>query len=655
MSRNQSFVRKVIYIAAIAALLLPLSALSQPATTGPKNQPELTSRGGKLSQLRAKYRLAQAELGEIDPASETMKLATLGLRGVAVNILWGYADHYKKVKDWDKVELTVQQIIRLQPNYLKVWDFQAHNLSYNISAEFDDYKMRYRWVKEGIAFLITGTHYNEEEPGLLSEVGWFTGQKIGRSDERRQFRRMFREDRDFHQLFRDNGVEVDNAIGADGKTPDNWLASRLWYDRAVDSAAAGRQIRGMSELLFYGRSPMSQINGAGAMHDDGYFFQRAQVAWQQASQAWARYGDREVPHSFGFNIRLNQMEEVDRNIATLYERIDKIAPTLREELRQEKIAALPSELQAPFKKPAAERTPTDESMIEGLYYQTRVSAREIASRAPANVAAQIRRLTEQIEEEERVRQAINGDRQVVAYDYWKTRCEAENMKQAPQAHKNIYDADRLGAKGEQLKEARELYEQGFELWAQIYKRHPGLMENSESRDLIQSVGRYQLLLDQLDEPFPRDFALTPLLELHEDGRRLLDRVKLLQRNESPSGQPTEETPADSSKPAEDKPAEEKPAEEKPAEEKPAEDKPTEEKSAEEKPAEDKPAEDKPAEDKPAEDKPAEEKPAEDKPTEEKSAEEKPAEDKPAEEKSAEDKLGESARNDTEPSAREGAF
>src|SRR5688500_16906643 len=224
MSRNASFIRKISYIAAIALLLIPLAALSQPATTSKSGD----TPGGKLAQLRKEHNLAQAELGEIDPASETMKLATLGLRGVAVNILWKYADHYKKTEDWDALNATVQQIIRLQPNFLEVWDFQAHNLSYNVSVEFDDYRYRYYWVKEGMKCLIEGTQYNRDEPGLLNQVGWFTGQKFGRSDEQKQFRRLFREDKDFHKVYRDQGVEVDQeqAIGPDGK-PDNWLVARL--------------------------------------------------------------------------------------------------------------------------------------------------------------------------------------------------------------------------------------------------------------------------------------------------------------------------------------------------------------------------------------------------------------------------------------------
>ncbi|MEX2025644.1 MAG: hypothetical protein WEH44_00060 [Pirellulaceae bacterium] len=132
--QNASFVRKVSYLAAIAVLLLPIAYLSQPATVSRAGGGGNVSAGGKLAKLRTKYNLSQAELGEIDPASETMKLATLGLRGVAVNILWTSAIHYQKVKDFNNLELTVKQIIRLQPNFLKVWDFQAHNLSYNTSV-----------------------------------------------------------------------------------------------------------------------------------------------------------------------------------------------------------------------------------------------------------------------------------------------------------------------------------------------------------------------------------------------------------------------------------------------------------------------------------------------------------------------------------------
>src|SRR5262245_40006492 len=135
MNFNPSFIRKIVYLCAIAALLFPLFMLGQPRTI---KQP-----GGVLARLRDQYDLSQAELGEIDPAGESMKLATLGMRGVAAAILWNKSIDYKRKKDWDKLSATLNQITKLQPNYTAVWENQAHNLSYNVSAEFDDYRYRY--------------------------------------------------------------------------------------------------------------------------------------------------------------------------------------------------------------------------------------------------------------------------------------------------------------------------------------------------------------------------------------------------------------------------------------------------------------------------------------------------------------------------------
>jgi len=124
----------LLLLVAIAVLLVPLSALSQPAdSAGP---------GGLLARLRSRFGLSQANLGDVDPTSETMRFATLGLKNVAVTLLWDRANHYKKVEDWANLSATLEQMTKLQPNFYSIWDFQAHNLSYNISVEFDDYRDR---------------------------------------------------------------------------------------------------------------------------------------------------------------------------------------------------------------------------------------------------------------------------------------------------------------------------------------------------------------------------------------------------------------------------------------------------------------------------------------------------------------------------------
>ena len=210
MSERRSFYRKVAYGVAIAVLLFPLALLSSPAS--------LNDEGGKLARLRndPQHPLSQASLGEIDPASETMKMATLGLRGAAASVLWHKAHSFKKTEDWDNLGATLNQIAKLQPNYVSVWEYQAHNLSYNVSMEFDDYRQRYRWVKKGIEYLVDGTRYNRNHPKshsrLLWNVGWFCGHKIGIADEHRLYRRLFRDDDDFHDLL-NRYVDLDAPRG----------------------------------------------------------------------------------------------------------------------------------------------------------------------------------------------------------------------------------------------------------------------------------------------------------------------------------------------------------------------------------------------------------------------------------------------------------
>ena len=101
MTQNASFIRKIIYGCGIIVLLFPLFLLGQPATTSPDGSRDGSSgsAGGKLAQLRSEYGLSQAELGQIDPASETMKMATLGLRAFAANILWTKANYVQEDRE----------------------------------------------------------------------------------------------------------------------------------------------------------------------------------------------------------------------------------------------------------------------------------------------------------------------------------------------------------------------------------------------------------------------------------------------------------------------------------------------------------------------------------------------------------------------------
>jgi hypothetical protein len=198
-ARERSRRRKTIYVVAIIALMFGLLELSRPATRRTKNektkpgvaQTVTDHPGGVLAQYREKNGLSQTELGEIDPTSETVRLATLGMRGVGSSLLWLTATQEQMKKDWTQLRATLIEISKLQPHSIAVWRYQAWNLSYNVSVSFDDYHDKFYWVIEGLNFMLDGIDHNDKEPRLYWDMAWFISNKIGRADEAKYYRRLF--------------------------------------------------------------------------------------------------------------------------------------------------------------------------------------------------------------------------------------------------------------------------------------------------------------------------------------------------------------------------------------------------------------------------------------------------------------------------------
>ena len=173
-------------------------------------------RGASWRRCAREYQLSQAQLGEIDPASETIKLATLGMRGVAANMLWDKANEYKQERrlgqpvghartnrqaaaqlrqrlDLPGLEPVVQHLgrVRRLPRPLLL-GHQGHRLP-------------------------QGRHQVQHPTsrGCSPRSARRSRSKIGRADEQVQFRRLFRDDDDFN-----------------GDCPqaqrDNWLVGREW-------------------------------------------------------------------------------------------------------------------------------------------------------------------------------------------------------------------------------------------------------------------------------------------------------------------------------------------------------------------------------------------------------------------------------------------
>ena len=499
MTRNRSFLRKICYLVAIGLLLPLLYWLGHPAAVS--SETSKGSPGGKLAQIRHEQKLSQALLGQIDPTSETIKLATFGLRPIAANILWAKAIDYKMKKDWTKLSATLNQLTKVQPHFIDVWRFQGWNLAYNCSAEFDDYRERYRWVLKGIDFLKLGLTYNEHEPRLFKDVGWVISQKIGRADEHEQFRKLFREDDDFH--------------GARPKEErDNWLVGKTWYRKAekiVDTEDV--TVIGDSPLIFRSKAPMCQMNYSEALEEDGTFGEKARTAWENASREWYELGQMAIPTSYDFEIRLGDRERRLEKADEMSKEIDSFAPGLRQKIYEEKFAKLTDKQREAMATPLAERSEKQYRTAAEAEALLKVTDKEVAGKVEGKNRARAIELAKMAREERSRAKTTDSYRNIINYDHWKLRAEVEQTKEMRKARQLVYEADKAFRQGN-LPLAGESYEKGANAWMAVLARFPHLIPDRDTVEHVNHViDQYKKTLDQRDEIFPADFALANFVRL----------------------------------------------------------------------------------------------------------------------------------------------
>jgi hypothetical protein len=496
MTERTSFYRKLAYLGIIVVLAFPIVWLSVPATT--------TREGGKLAQLRKEHHLAQVNLGEVDPASETIKLATLGLRGVAVNLLWEKANYYKKVEDWTNLTATLEQLAKLQPNFITFWKFQAWNLTYNVSVEFDDYHDRYYYVRRGIQFLQEGEHYNTDNPQLLWDLGWFIGQKIGRADEYVQYRRLFKADDEYHPT--DRSME----------DRDNWLVGKEWYKVAIDSVdKKGKSLGRKSPRDFYSSPAKSQMNYAEAIEEEG-FWDKARRAWQKAGEEWALFGEQVIEHSTGVKLYLGSQKKLEKQVADLRAKLNALLPDAQKKIAAEKRRSLKPEELTLVLTPTAALKPEQVQKRAEIEAKIAVSDRDMADYiareqpAKANEALQ---LASDINREDTQLQYTINYKHDANFDYWQNRADFEQTEDALAARRLMFEGKKAFKEAD-VATAKQKYQEGFAKWKAVIDKFPMIIDDEQTTggDIVDFIKGYRRVLDQFDERLGDDFPLWNVIE-----------------------------------------------------------------------------------------------------------------------------------------------
>ncbi len=520
MNKNKSFQHKIIYGGCMIVLLIAISLISRPATTGEDNQ------GGWLAQLRKEHHISDAELGKVDPASEAMRLSLLGLDGVAITFLWNNLNEYQKTEQYTLMEATARTISYLNPHLLKVWEFQSWNMSYNVSREFDNYKHRYLWVKRGIEYHMDGTEYNYNEPRMMNSIAHFFGNKFGIADEKVEYREIFPTDRLFHAKIQEHldrsTLDLDvvqKASGVVEGNPDNWLVARLWDLWAVDTLDNDLgSIGAMSPTIFYQYPAKRLMNFGEAIEKEGHISEKAKTAWGQAYNEWIEYGDHEMPSTYGISIKLNDAERLSQEIEVDQKEFDEKYGQYVDVIYQEKLAKLPEESKGAVQTDPEKRTDEQKSLAYEAERSLQVSEFDVVKYMrdhDIEGTLEASKLANKLDQEKFLRGVIDRQKDIVAFNYWRTRAESEKTDRNLEARQLVFDAHEA-YKDANLVKARELYEQAWDKWTAIYEDYPALREDSSADVLADSIKEYRSLLNQFDEDISPNFPLLDILKNNTD-------------------------------------------------------------------------------------------------------------------------------------------
>jgi hypothetical protein len=411
------------------------------------------------------------------------------------------------------------------PDFVDAWRFLAWNVGFNVPAEFDDPRDRYFWATQSIKVLTTGAGCNKNAATSLWDVGWYTGSRIGRTDDADHFRRWFFDDAELHRLLIE-GVPRERVLGPSGK-PDNWLVAREWFlkaERLIDNSEDA-DIGKLSPVILFSESAMCQFHYAEAIEREGCFGETAKAAWREGEVCWRAFGDRLLPIGIpaGESRRLNQWEELAERAGALRKQLEAMQPGLTETIRRERYAALGPNARQALDKTSEDRTAEERESAKLAERQLLVSAADLAERIGGPNRQKALRLAAQATAAARTADSIRRYRRIVNYDYWLARARIEQEDATINARQLMYEAQKELAR--QLTQAdpgegpqtAPLFERTFRAWAGVLQSHPEFADDEHwCRDVLDAVRMYREHV--LKAPnLPDDFPLRDYVDRWTDG------------------------------------------------------------------------------------------------------------------------------------------
>jgi hypothetical protein len=287
---------------------------------------------------------------------------------------------------------------------------------------------------------------------------------------------------------------------------------------------------------------------AEAIQEEGVLQPRWKAAWEEGGRLWQEYANHDMRSTTGAIIRLADQEKLEAEGKELRKQLDDLSPGLQVEMLTEAQASLSPQqkrlLAAPPAEPTAEEMQLQNDANEAISITPTKIADRIAKDHPEK-AAEARRLTTLMADNQDRVNSISTNRDVANFAYWRIRCKIETTDEALEARALTHAAEKSFASAD-LDGAREKYERSFELWNEALAKTPELDADSTfGDDLMEFVEAYAKVLEQLDlsladKEVADKFALWKIVEANDNQRKFESAITA--RQERRTGMPKDTKP-----------------------------------------------------------------------------------------------------------------
>jgi hypothetical protein len=229
-----------------------------------------------------------------------------------------------------------------------------------------------------------------------------------------------------------------------------------------------------------------------------------------ASEDWARFGNRSIPTTSPFTIKLDGLDDLYRRREERLEEFGELTGEVYDQFIEERISNYPPERQDILRRKAADQSQSERELVKNFFTGLNAGLKSIARDSEPSVRLRAVQLIGELNEiDERFRKT-DGYRTQINYAYWKALASAEQESRTVRARKLIYDAELANEEAE-LDKAIDLYEEAFGVWEEIFDDYPILTIDDSAEDLYRSIRRYMTLIDS--EDIPEGFPLKTFVEM----------------------------------------------------------------------------------------------------------------------------------------------